>query len=77
MVFIPILKWWRFDQFDAFAALTLESDEGKNRTYHAVKSEKFVSPQRILAQFIRSAKVNISTTYAYFSILKLAYATLK
>ena len=30
-----------------------------------------------LAQFIRSAKVSKSNTFAYFSILKLAYATLK
>ena len=30
-----------------------------------------------IAQFIRSAKVNISNAFAYFSILKLAYARLK
>ena len=29
------------------------------------------------AQFIRSAKVSIRKSFAYFSILKLAYATLK
>ena len=30
-----------------------------------------------IARFIRIAKVSISNTFAYFSILKLAYATLK
>ena len=33
-------------------------------------------PLGSIAQFIRSAKVRISNTFAYFSILKLAYAML-
>ena len=33
--------------------------------------------QVIIAPFIWSAKVSISNAFAYFSILKLAYATLK
>ena len=33
--------------------------------------------QVIIAQFIWSAKLSISNAFAHFSILKLAYATLK
>ena len=58
---------------------------GQERVEHIIHTETFQA-QKVhnaingfskLAQFIRSAQVGISNTFANFSILKLAYAILK
>ena len=53
-----------FRKWEAVQEIFLLEKEKKEEFYHA-------------AQFIRSTKVSINNAFAYFSILKLVYATLK